>query len=122
MNWAILADDATGGIEIPHVLDQLPNQAWDFGPLFIIAIVVILLGFGVLIWVLKVLIGLLKDMLTTIKAHLVKNENADNSLVSTLTEVRLLLQHRKNGGGDDSVPPVIPTPLPVVVQPPGSVP
>lgn len=77
----ILADDAA-----PRILDQLPAEAWNFGPLFVIAITVLISLLGLIWYAARRFDKHASETITMIRAHLKDNEATNRQI--QLTQVQ----------------------------------
>lgn len=128
MNWLLtLADDVADETLVPRMLDQLPDQAWNFGPLFVIILVFMIGAFAVIWYGVRRFDKHATKVIQVIEDHLKESETTQHQTQLTMAAMEVRLQNftcRYSNGNNiqQQTPPVMPTPLPVTVQPPGVVP
>lgn len=86
-----LADDATDVIDT-RMLDQLPDQAWSYGPVFIFGFVLLLgflslIGFGI-----RRFDKHMSDALTMIRGHLAVSETTQNKILLSVVAIEIWMR------------------------------
>lgn len=97
----LLADDA-------RLLDQLPAEAWNFGPLFVLALFLSLSLVGLIWYAVRRFDKHMGEMIVMFRTHLQKNEATDHEMLLTLAKVEIRLQSQickvPNGNGNTIQP------------------